>query len=81
MWSPPEGWGAEHLAVEIDDDPCVWTDGSAEVNTLADVTVAGACVLLPALALALQGTSWVGMFDLTGVGCPLPVPSPLQCVQ
>ena len=47
LWSPPEGWDAEHLAVEIDDDPCVWTDGSAEVKTLADVTVAGAGVLLP----------------------------------
>ena len=48
LWSPPEGWASDDLAL-------VWTGGSAEVNNLADVTVAGAGACLPALALALCG--------------------------
>ena len=37
LWAPPNGGDAEDLAIVIDDHPCVWTDGSADVHNLADV--------------------------------------------
>ena len=58
LWCPPGGWDADDMSLEIDDHLCVWTHGSAEVNNLATVTAAGAGAYLPALALALQGSTW-----------------------
>ena len=40
LWALPDTQNADDLALEIDDHPCVWTDGSAAVVNLADVTVA-----------------------------------------
>ena len=76
------------LALEIDNHPRVRTDGSAEVNNLADVTVAGAGAYLLALALAMQGSTWGGGVaadcgDAVQDKCRVfvSVPGPLQTVQ
>ena len=60
LWVLRKGWDSGDLALEINDHPCVWTDGSAEVHNIADVTVAGVGAYLPALSCALQGSPWGG---------------------
>ena len=68
-------WDAEDVATEIGEHPCVWTDGSREVNPTGGFSVAGAAMYLPAPDLAMQGATW-GVAEEYG-----DVPGPFQTVQ
>ena len=61
----------------------VWADGSAEVQSPADATVAGAGAQLPASALATQVSTVAEDYDAIQDKCRVvvSVPGPLQKVQ
>ena len=53
-WTPPEYWDADDVALEMSDDPNIWTDGSREdYSSVGGFEVAGAGVYLPASEVAL----------------------------
>ena len=86
-WTPPESWDAADVALEMPDDPNVWTDGSrAEFSSLGGFEVAGADVYLPASELAFEGLIWrtaeeYGDARLERCRAFLPVPGVIQPVQ
>ena len=52
-WTPPEYWDAEDVALEMSENPNIWTDGSREdFSSVGGFEVAGAGVYLPASELA-----------------------------
>ena len=75
FWTPPDFWDAEHLATEIRDRPCVWTDGSREDYPTGGFEVAGAGVffflLLSWLCGLLSGVRRRNMVMLGWIGVVL----------
>ena len=86
-WTPPEYWDASDIALEVPDDPNVWTDGSREdFSSLGGFEVAGAGVYLPASEIAFENSVWgtveeYGDARLERCRAFLPVPGVLQTVQ
>ena len=69
MWTPPDFWDADDLALGMEDHPCVWTDGSGEDYPTCRFAVASAGVYLPAAGEAPSGVRWrsVGMLGWSAV--------------
>ena len=86
-WTPPEYWDASDIALEVPDDPNVWTDGSREdFSSLGGFEVAGAGVPLLASEIAFENSVWgtveeYGDARLERCRAFLPVPGILQTVQ
>ena len=86
-WTPPEYWDASDIALEMPDDPNIWTDGSREdFSSLGGLEVAGAGVYLPATEIAFDNSVWgtveeYGNARLERCRAFLPVPGVLQTVQ
>ena len=77
LWSLPEGWDAEDLAVEIDDHPCVWTDGMLRWWVLV-------CICLRRIWLCTVPLGvWRRSMEMRFGRCRvfMPVAGPLQSVQ
>ena len=80
-------WDASDIALEVPDDPNVWTDGSREdFSSLGGFEVAGAGVYLPASEIAFENSVWgtveeYGDARLERCRAFLPVPGVLQTVQ
>ena len=55
FWTPPDFWD---LAFELEERPCVWTDGSRTDYPTGGFEVAGGGLYLPALELAMEGAIW-----------------------
>ena len=86
FWTPPDLWDADDLAAEIEEHPCVWTDGSREAYPTGGFEVVGAGVYLPAPELAMQGAVWGEVEEYGDVRLARcrpfkPVRGPLQTVQ
>ena len=58
LWTPPDYWDAEDLALGMEDHPCVWTDGSREDSPTGGFGVAGAGVYLPATEEIFRDAVW-----------------------
>ena len=52
-------WDADDIALEMQDQPNIWTDGSREdFSSFGDFQVAGAEVYLPAAGVAFESAVW-----------------------
>ena len=86
-WTPPEYWDASDIALEMPNDPNIWTDGSREdFSSLGGFEVAGAGVYLPATEIAFANSVWGTVQEYGNAGLErcrafLPVPEVLQTVQ
>ena len=87
LWTPPDCWDAEDIALEMSDTPNIWTDGSREdFSSIGGFEVVGAGVYVPASELAFEGAVWgvaeeYGDARLEWCRVFMPVPGPLQTVQ
>ena len=87
LGTPPEYWDASDIALEMPDDPNIWTDGSREdFSFLGGFEVAGSGVYLPASELAFENSVWgtveeYGDARLERCRAFLPVPGVLQTLQ
>ena len=83
----PEHWDADDVALEMLDDPNVWTYGSREdFTSVGGYEVAGAGVLLPASEVAFDHSVWgtaeeYGDARLERCRAFLPVPGVMQTLQ
>ena len=59
FWTPTDAWDADDIALEMTDDPNIWTDGSREDYPEGGFEVAGAAVYLPAVE-QVHGDAWRG---------------------
>ena len=86
-WTPPEYWDADDVALEMSDQPNIWTDGSREdFSSVGGFEVAGAGVYLPAAEVAFEGVVWgvaeeYGDARLERCRAFLPVTGVMQTVQ
>ena len=60
FWNALYFWDADDLALGMEDDPCVWTDGSREQYPTGGFEVAGASVILPVRSVVMPGWSVAG---------------------
>ena len=59
VWTPPDCWDADDIALEVPEHPNIWTDGSREVfSSIGGFEVAGAGVYLPASEIAFDNSVW-----------------------
>ena len=86
-WTPPDHWDADDIALEMPDQPNIWTDGSREdFSSIGGFEVAGAGTYLPAAEAAFDNSVWgtveeYGDARLERCRAFLPVPGVLQSVQ
>ena len=87
VWTPPDYWDADDIALEVPEHPNIWTDGSREdFSSIGGCEVAGAGVYLPTSELALDNAAWgtveeYGNARLERCRAFLPIPGVLQTVQ
>ena len=86
LWTPPDYWDAEDLALGMEDRPSVWTDGIKGDYPTGGFEVAGDGVYLPAADEASRGAIWCtveeyGDARLDSCRAFVPVPGPLQTVH
>ena len=59
LWSPPDYWDSDDIALEMSDYPNIWTGGSREdFPSFGGFEVAGAGVYLPAADVAFERAVW-----------------------
>ena len=86
-WTPPEYWDAVDIALEMSDNPNIWTDGRREdFSSVGVFDVAGAGVYLPAAEVASESSVWCvaeeyGDARLERCRAFTPVPEVLHTVQ
>ena len=58
-WTPPEYWDADDIALEMSNNPNIWTDGNRkDFSSVGGFEVAGAGVYLPAAEVVFERSVW-----------------------